>query len=96
MAKKAKKKSLADKIEANRKRALGTAAGNALRLRIDLAMIVFQVLKIGEATPLELSIESKIGLPRIKAILNADDNCTTADIGSLGFALGVPLHFGVR
>lgn len=88
----AKKKTLAVKIAANRKRADGTAARLALELRIDLAQLVFRILKMGGATPEELSEASGIYLRKIKAILSADFNASTDDMGTIGWALGVNFH----
>lgn len=86
------KKSLTTKIEANRKRASGTAAGYALELRIDLAQLVFRILKVGEATPEELSETTGMTLRKIKTILAADFNVSTEDMGMIGWALGVNFH----
>ncbi len=88
----AKKKSLAAKIRANTKRTSGTAEGLALDLRLDVAQMVFRILKVGGATPEELCEASGIYLRKIKAILAADFNLSTEDIGTIAWALGVNFH----
>lgn len=92
----AKRKTLAAKIAANRKRAAGTGAGAALELRIDLAQLISRILKVGKGTPRELAKASGLSLPKIKAILSADYNFTLNDVGAIGFALGVDFHLGAQ
>ena len=88
----AKKQSLATKIRTNRKRSSGTAEGLDLNLRIDFSQIVFRILKVGKATPEQLADASGHSLPVVDAILRADYDVDTADIGSIAAALGVEFH----
>lgn len=92
----AKKKTLAATIAANRKRAAGTGAGRALELRIDLAQLISRILKVGHGTPRELATASGLPLPKIKAILRADCDATLANVGDIGFGLGVDFHLGAQ
>lgn len=88
----AKKKSLAEKIAANRRRIDGTAAGLAMELRIDIAQLTFRILKMGGAKPQDLVAPTRFRAQKVNSILSADCNLTMEDIGTIAFALGVNFH----